>query len=152
MRRNTCTFENKFEDPKTIMYRATTQLEDNHNSNVSVTRGLPSQPTIAATKKWIPPMANSIKANQDAALTSQYAITGLGGIFRDSNREILASFCNIHPLVTCPTLTEALALRKCMQICLDLGFNNIAFEGGCKDLVYLLFYNQIRHCSKPCDV
>lgn len=138
MRRNAFTFKNKFEDPKTLMYRATTQLKNYQNSNIIVIRAIPSQPSANATKKWFPLVANSIKTSWDSTINSQQASTSLGGIFRDSNGEILASFYSNQHLAFNPILAEALALRKCMQRGLELGFNNMVFEGDCKNLVSLL--------------
>lgn len=92
MRRNIFIFENKFENPKTFLFRAFILLEDYQNSNDSVIRGSPSEPTTQAAKKWFPLATNMVKANWDAVINSQQATTSLGGIFRDSNGDILASF------------------------------------------------------------
>lgn len=106
VRRNTFTNENKSEDPNTLMYRAATQLEDYLNSNAAVTRGFPSKPTADVAKKWFSLVANLIKANWDATINSQQATTGLGGIFKHSNGEILSSFYNIQHLAISPILAE----------------------------------------------
>lgn len=113
LRRNTFAFEGKFNSPKTLIHRATTLPADFQESQISKPKGPIFQPTTFEVKKW------------NAAINRLNATIGLGGIFRDSKGEILASFCSTPQLVKSPTLVEPLALRKIIVICLDLGYNSL---------------------------
>lgn len=54
---------------------------------------------------------------------------GIGVIIRDAAGVILAAlftkFCHLMK----PIIAEALALRRVMKLCLELGFSNVVFEG-----------------------
>lgn len=86
--------------------------------------------------KWQTPPHNYLKANCDAGLDSQSKTTGIGGIVRDKNGNVLASFYFKLDGIHKPIIVEAVALRRTMTTYVDLGFHShIYFEGDCKSLI-----------------
>lgn len=82
-------------------------------------------------KGWLKPQENQVKANWDAALKVEANTTGMGGLHRDSNGEVLVFFCWCLPSKLKHILAEAAALRKAMIICQELNLANVIFEGDC---------------------
>lgn len=116
-------------------------------SQLPIPKGLIYQPATFEIEKWLPLQENFVKPNWNVVINSHNATIGLGGIFKDSRGKILAFLCNIQ-LVNNPTLAEAIALRKIMFICLDLGFNSLVFEGDYCKLLVSLIYSKVKACTK----
>lgn len=76
-----------------------------------------------------------MKTNWDVAINTTTNISGLGGLMRYSNREVLVSFCCSINSLTKLKLAEALALRKAMSICWELELPNVLFEGDCLQVI-----------------
>lgn len=56
--------------------------------------------------------------------------TGLGVIIRDAACEVQVSLaCSTIKANLQPVIAEARALRRAMELCADLGFSNVIFEG-----------------------
>lgn len=73
--------------------------------------------------------------NWDAAVNQQANTIGIGGIVRDSDGEVLATFRIPQAPAQKPEVAEALALRKSMQVCLEIGLKQVVFEGNCQTVV-----------------
>lgn len=141
LRRNNLVFEGKAESPCTTMTKVVSQLEEFHKAQLRETQRQTNQPTVVVNKMWQPPDFHTTKANQDASCDFHNNITGLGGIFKDSEGEILASICSFKHLIHRPELVKALALRRIMKLSLELGFSYVVFEGDCQWLINLVNSN-----------
>lgn len=64
------------------------------------------------------------------------SICGLGGIIRDFNWDILASSSSRAEHAQTTEVVEALALKKTMFICADMGFH------------FMIFLGQLSECCK----
>lgn len=102
-------------------------------------RKTPSPPVIASrAKKWKPPDASTLKTYWDTALESHANTSGLGGVIRDSDGNVLASFGCRAEHVHNPKVAEALeALQKTMFIFANMEFSSIVFEGECQESGYI---------------
>lgn len=73
--------------------------------NCGTTREPPMQESrLGAMKGWMKLQGIQVKANWDAALKVEANTTGLGGLVRDSNGEVLVSFfcclpSNLKPIL-----------------------------------------------------
>lgn len=54
---------------------------------------------------------------------------GLVVIIRNCEGEIMASCCELLNMVSQSVEAEALALRKAVELCIDMGFSKVIFEG-----------------------
>ncbi|KAF5446930.1 hypothetical protein F2P56_032524, partial [Juglans regia] len=57
---------------------------------------------------------------------------GVRIVVRDNNGDVLDSLCAPRNYVTSPILAECNALWKAMEMCIELGFREVIFEGDAK--------------------
>lgn len=129
-RRNEFIFENKFVHPKEVNLLASKLMEHFYKAETDgqTNRADASRNQRKEMQKWISPEENWRKANQDAAVNVEAKVTRLGMCIRDSEGDIqVSASCNVQSKYQ-PEIAEALALRKSMDICKDLGFNNVVFQ------------------------
>jgi hypothetical protein len=67
-----------------------------------------------------------VKTNWDAALDILNKRIG-AGVVRDELDVVLASMASTVPLITDPTVAEAVAASKAIVFCSDLGFQRVIF-------------------------
>ncbi|KAF5467400.1 hypothetical protein F2P56_017226 [Juglans regia] len=60
--------------------------------------------------------------------------SGLGVIVRDAEGEVQASICCNIDAELQPAVVEAMALRRALMLCYDLGFSRVVFEGDCQEV------------------
>lgn len=65
------------------------------------------------------------KVNWDVVVDAKANFTGLGGISRDSKGEVHVSYCSILTFAMKHELAKAMALRKSMTTCMELGLSPI---------------------------
>lgn len=128
-RRNYFLFEEKFEQPKTLVENALKQLGNFYSTLLP----LPSHTSplisdqLTTTVRWKKPVGQILKANWDVALNFNHKILGLRGLTRDANGEVLLSFTCNEAFSPNATLAECLALRKAMTLCAEAGFEHVIF-------------------------
>lgn len=71
------------------------------------------------------------RTNRYAASDIHQKYSGMGGLIRDAEGEVLLSFSSITDYTTNPALAESLALRKAMDISIETGFYRLIFECDC---------------------
>ncbi|XP_042939453.1 uncharacterized protein LOC122312659 [Carya illinoinensis] len=84
---------------------------------------------------WVKPTAGSVKVNWDAALDQKKGKAGFGIVIRDEKGEVLTACCDQRPHVQNPAIAECLALWKALELCRDLGFCRVWFEGDAQTIV-----------------
>lgn len=83
-------------------------------------------------------MHSVLKANWDASMNSQNSVSGMGGIVRDFEGNVLVSIYSRFITIQKPVVTEALALCRLMQFCSILGPSQVLFEGDCLQLIHVV--------------
>ncbi|XP_041001662.1 uncharacterized protein LOC121247365 [Juglans microcarpa x Juglans regia] len=73
-----------------------------------------------------------LKINFDAATDSKNQKVGVGVIIRDHNGEQMAACSEPNLLLPQPLIAEAAAMRKAIELCIELGFNRVIIEGDAK--------------------
>lgn len=132
LRHNAFLFENKFKSPKMLLSAALQQSQDFQAATKShVTSGASQDSTGVC--RWQATQALYLKLNWDAAVFN--SASGFGGLVRDTEGEVILSFCSFHNANLDPTMAEAMTLRKAMQISWELYMSNIVFEGDCLQVV-----------------
>lgn len=71
-----------------------------------------------------------MKFSWNAAVDTQPDVTGLRGVMRDSAGEVHLTFCSTITTAVELEAAEAMALRKSMLLCAELGIPETIFEGG----------------------
>lgn len=75
-------------------------------------------------------------SERDASVDRQANSIGIGGgVVRNWEGGIMASFCIPEAPARDPEVAEAMALRKTMQLCAYLGFHQVEFDGDCHSIV-----------------
>ena len=88
-----------------------------------------SHPHGRATTHWTAPDANGIKINFDGVIFADRDCAGIGVVIRNDAGLIMASLTQQIPLPTTVIEVEALAARRALEFTLELGFDDITFEG-----------------------
>ena len=89
----------------------------------------PSNPTDPPPQSWTPPNPNYFKANFDGAVFNSSNSAGIGVIIRDSNGEVIAAMSERIRLPTTVTEVEILACRRAVIFAIEVGIQDIIFEG-----------------------
>ncbi|KAF5450110.1 hypothetical protein F2P56_014981 [Juglans regia] len=86
-------------------------------------------------EKWLPPEQSWVKANWDAALDVKARKMGAGVIIRNEKGEVMATCHAQKQDVVEPALAECYALRTAMDLCRDLNFDKVIFEGDAQIVI-----------------
>ena len=90
---------------------------------------LVQQQVVAHPTHWLPPPPNQYKANSDGAIFKDSGTTGLGVVVRDSEGMVIAAL--LERIALPPTVedVEALACRRAISFSIELGLQDVIFEG-----------------------
>ncbi|XP_041026926.1 uncharacterized protein LOC121267121 [Juglans microcarpa x Juglans regia] len=84
---------------------------------------------MSTFRNWKKPEYGWLKANFDAALDEQNCVVGLGIIIRNCEREFVAAYSEPQKMKAKAVVAEAIALRRTIEICIEMCFNRVVFEG-----------------------
>ncbi|KAF5474737.1 hypothetical protein F2P56_006608 [Juglans regia] len=86
-------------------------------------------------RPWQKPEELSVKVNFDTALDLRKKLMGAGVVIRDWRGDVLVSLCAQFKHVSSPFIAECKALGRAVELCKELGFYNVWFEGDAKRVV-----------------
>lgn len=86
-------------------------------------------------KSWVKPDASFVKVNWHASLDVKKRLMGMEIIIRDEEGKALLAVCGYRNMVQKPDIAECYALRKALEICRDLNFQKVIFEGDAKAII-----------------
>ncbi|XP_035547305.1 uncharacterized protein LOC118348876 [Juglans regia] len=98
---------------------------------------------MSAIKQWKKPKDGWLKANFDAAIDEQNCVVGLGIIIRNSKGEVMAAYSEPQRMKAKAVLVEAIALRRTIEVCKEMGFNKVVFEGDTLVMINALKENVV---------
>ncbi|KAK8694714.1 hypothetical protein V6N13_072260 [Hibiscus sabdariffa] len=84
---------------------------------------------------WVKSHEGRIKINVDKAYCQEMGIRSVGGVARDSNGSILASFAERIVGTSSASLTEATAFPKGIQLALRRGWTHATIKGDAINVV-----------------
>lgn len=86
-------------------------------------RTLPANPKLGHRKhtRWKPLNLDEFKVNYDNAIFSKQGRAGLGVVIRNSEGAVEASLSQLIPIPTTVAQVEALAVRRAIELALELG-------------------------------
>ena len=90
---------------------------------------VPRPEATTSTSLWRPPDHHCYKANYDGAVFKSSNTTGLGVVIRDWRGDILGAMSVRIPFPHSVPEVEALACRHAVSFVVDLGLQEIIFEG-----------------------
>ncbi|XP_019252901.1 PREDICTED: uncharacterized protein LOC109231716 [Nicotiana attenuata] len=79
--------------------------------------------------RWQTPLADTIKVNTDGSFIKETGTTGIGGIVRNSNGDLIMAF-SVNVQSNSNNMTEALAAEFGVKWCSHHGFTNFVLELG----------------------
>ncbi|XP_042964529.1 uncharacterized protein LOC122298728 [Carya illinoinensis] len=134
-RRNYWVFENIFREPRCVMRTAVEGYKEYIAAQEQ--RGCMFRQTVSCNReeRWTKPVGQWVKVNWDAAVRIDLNKVGIGVVVRDEEREVLASLCKVVDCLHDPSVGEALALKRAVQFCDELGFSNVVLEGDAQVIV-----------------
>jgi hypothetical protein len=133
LRRNTVVYGGAFLNPICLIKCATEELEDFH---LATDNGQPvSQAMVNRSQSWVKSPDGKLKINWDATVNKKNKIIGVGIVIQDHKGVVRATMCSSKPYVSDPTVAEALGARQAVELCRNLGFQNILLEGDAKEIV-----------------
>ncbi|XP_018821318.2 uncharacterized protein LOC108991504 [Juglans regia] len=128
-------FENQFKSPTTILELAKSDLSLFRKVHCKVLGTIERIQTVTEVMKWKPPTWPFLKANFDAAFDKKEERMGMGVVIRDSKGDLQATLVASRDNISSAFLAESFALLRAMELCQDLGFNMVEFEGDAKAVV-----------------
>ena len=94
---------------------------------------IPQAPT-----NWRPPCINIYKANFDGAIFQELQKAGIGVVIRNSNGEVIGALSESYFLLATVEEVEAIACRKAVSFAINLGLENVVFEGDSETIIKAL--------------
>nr|XP_023891839.1 uncharacterized protein LOC112003847 [Quercus suber] len=80
--------------------------------------------------KWKPPPKQEwLKANYDGTVFLDSDEAGLGMVIRNDSGKVMAAFSEKIPLPCSVEILELLAVRRAVQLAVELDFHQVCFEG-----------------------
>ena len=89
----------------------------------------------------LPPPLAQYKANSDGAIFQDTGTTGIGVVIRDSEGMVIAALSERITLPSTVEDVEALACRKAISFSIELGLQDVVFEGDSKIIYKHLVLN-----------
>ncbi|KAL5777232.1 hypothetical protein ACOSP7_010158 [Xanthoceras sorbifolium] len=86
----------------------------------------------------VPPPANFVKLNSDAALASSRSLVGVGLVLRDDNGRVVGSSGQCFGRSLPPLAAEGEAVLRGLKFALDVGVSSIVVESDASSLVDLI--------------
>ncbi|XP_056697371.1 uncharacterized protein [Spinacia oleracea] len=133
-RRNAWIFSRENMKAKECLYKASLAFLEYLAHN-------PPPPTVAnqschplTNPIWIPPQPPNFKMNTDASWKTGSLVAGLAGITRDHKGQWILGFKG-KCLADSSFMSELMAIRKCLQIALQLQWRNLILSSDCKEAV-----------------
>jgi ribonuclease HI len=133
LRRNACVFGREVSAPNQVVQSAQAMMASYKVAIAGESRL--SKTSDGIVKRWMAPEQGLFKLNWDAALGSSPTRMGVGAVLRDGQGRARVAMATIFPNVSDPTLAEAMALWKAVNLCLDLGYKRVIFEGDALHVV-----------------
>ena len=91
---------------------------------------------------WLPPSPSVYKVNFDGATFSDIATAGLGVVVRDSEGLVIAALSERIHLPPTVAALEALACKRSILFAIELGLQEVVFEGDSEVIFKLLTVEQ----------
>lgn len=86
-------------------------------------------------RRWEKPKPSWVKVNWDAFVCSTLKKVGTGVVIRDEEGEVLASLCFVTDCLQDPLVGGAIALRRAVLLCDELGLSLVVLEGDSQIIV-----------------
>ncbi|XP_035547261.1 uncharacterized protein LOC118348858 [Juglans regia] len=135
IRRNKWVFDNCFSSPFSVMRKAQVCLDEFQEAQRESISDGRKMGKSQQRRPWQKPEELSVKVNFDAALDLNKKLMGAGVVIRDWRGDVLVSLCAQFKHVSSPFIAECKALGRAVELCKELGFYNVWFEGDAKRVV-----------------
>lgn len=90
------------------------------------------------TTKWTTPAYSRVKTNWDATINSQSQKMGIEILISGNRGDILAYLSSSRSFNSQHLVAKFWALRKTIELCLEMGFNRVQLEGDVQVLIYTI--------------
>ena len=87
---------------------------------------------------WSPPPDTCFKGNFDTTLFDSSNCAGIGVVFRDSSRNVIASLSQWIDHTSLVELAKVLASRRAMVLARELSLFDVIFKGDCLRIIQAL--------------
>ncbi|XP_042972921.1 uncharacterized protein LOC122304717 [Carya illinoinensis] len=133
---NAYIFQDQFKSPKTITAMAQAEIAMLREINMQ-SKSRPEERTTTATlnQSWQPPEWPFFKVNFDAAYDKNLNRIGLGIVMRDSEGSLKPCLIASKEQVFSAAQAERAALQRAMDMCIEMGMNQVIFEGDAKAVI-----------------
>ncbi|KAF5444675.1 hypothetical protein F2P56_033791 [Juglans regia] len=134
-RRNAWVFESSFSSPKSVIKTTLVRLEEYQEALKDGRTVVGKIEQVKQRRIWQKPVEPSVKVNFDAAVNQKEKRMGAEVVIRDSRGDVLVSLSTQLQWVNSPFMAECKALSKAIELCKELGFYRVWFEGDAKGVV-----------------
>jgi ribonuclease HI len=126
-RRNGVMHGGLFTHPSEVIKQATRLLNDYREANAKKMENVESP--LPATQGWEPSVINFLKANWDVAIRQTENIMGIGVSICDGEGHVIATLSEQVKAVYDPITDEAMAARRAVEFCHEVGVFDVILEG-----------------------
>ncbi|KAL5851498.1 hypothetical protein ACOSQ3_006616 [Xanthoceras sorbifolium] len=95
----------------------------------------PASVGVRVQPRWEAPSSGWFKINSDAAVDSVRKRVGLGVVIHDWQGRVVVSLSQSYPLLVLVEVTEAIAIRRGLQLVSEIGLSPVGFESDASSLV-----------------
>ncbi|XP_075670266.1 uncharacterized protein LOC142640041 [Castanea sativa] len=88
--------------------------------------------------RWTPLPRDWVKVNFDRAIFKEKNLAGLGGVIRNDQGHVMATFTQTIPLPTSVEMVEVLAARSAIGFAKELSLNQVLIEGDSEVIIKAL--------------
>ena len=92
------------------------------------------QQLVAHPVHWLPPPLSQYKANCDEAIFQDTNSAGLGAVVRDLGGWVIAALSECINIPSSVEELEALACRRAISFAIEIGLQDVVFEGDSKTI------------------
>ena len=128
-------FEEQFTGPKCLISQAIEDMEEYREAQRVGEANRQSVTAGGREVKWKRPGENIVKINWDAAYDQKSLKMGAGVVIRDEEGEVLTCLCMPRTNICSPIVAELQALWRAVEVCTELRFVNVEFEGDALTIV-----------------
>ncbi|XP_042939496.1 uncharacterized protein LOC122274526 [Carya illinoinensis] len=134
-RRNSFVFEGKFQGPSVLYKQAQDCLSRMREAKMELGNRREGGNVQRDMGRWRKPRVGWVKVNWDASLNPELKRMGMRIMVRDENGELLLYLCNSIVGIFTPAAAEIQVLWRALQLCADLQWLNVIFEGDALGII-----------------
>ncbi|XP_059431494.1 uncharacterized protein LOC132164997 [Corylus avellana] len=128
--------------PAAIIHQARIHLHEYEQAQTSMGAAASGVSPTRPALQWQPPPDGFIKLNWDASIDAAGEKMGMRIVARDHAGRVLTTVCNTRLHVQDPSSDEALAMRQVVELCVEMGWQQVILERDALEIIQHMQSNE----------